>query len=367
MRILAWTESLLGYGHALRTIHLLRLLQPSEAFIISGSFGTSNFLREELGPFKLLELPRLTATDVRRPYPLLSESGLPTEEVFHVRCKAAMDAVARLRPDIVLIEHFPFGRHGFVPELLPFVEWVKVSVPKCRVIGSARDIPRPRSLNQKQASLFQRAASFFDRLLIHGHPTFFSVEKVCGIQETIALDYTGFIAPPRSYRRNPAAPWLLDLAGGWSGEALFAAIASASSAASVPLRTVTGCYNTQFEAERSIGSVIFIRDRNKTEAGALDARLAITRAGYNSALEILFSDVPAILIPHLDSDEQRLRAQIFFDLQRAPTVSEAELLNDPSVIFKIIPIAEAWADKWNPRGMCPFLANGDQLRHLVTK
>ncbi len=366
MRILAWTESLCGYGHALRTIHLLRLLQPSEAFILSGSFGVSNFLCQELGHFKLLELPRLTAQDVRRPYPLFSESGLPIDEVFQIRCKIAMEAVTRLRPDIVLIEHFPFGRHGFVPELLPFVEWLKTNVPTCRVIGSARDIPRPRSLTQHQARLFHRAAGLFDRLLVHGDSTFFSVEKVCGIQETTRLDYTGFIAPPRPCIRNRAAPWLLDLAGGWSGEALFAAIATASSTASVPLRTVVGWHNTHFDEKNANGSITVIRDRSKSEAGALDARLAITRAGYNTVVEILLSDVPAILIPHHDSDEQRLRAHIVSGLRRAPTVSEPDLLRDPSAILKMIPKAEAWAEKWDPQSMLPCLAKGDRLRQLVT-
>lgn len=366
MRILVWVESLQGYGHALRTIHLLRLLQPTEAFILSGSLGGSNFLRQELGSFNLVELSKLTALDVRRPYPPLSESGVPIDQLFHVRSQTAIEAVTRLNPDILLIEHFPFGRHGFAPELLPFLQWVKTNVPNCRVIGSARDIPRARLLTSRQTRLFEQGAAFCDRLLIHGDSTLFSVEKVCGIPETTTLNYTGFIAPPRPYIRNQAAPWLLDLAGGWSSGALFATVASASSVASVPFRTVAGMHNICFCGAENTDSAMVVRDRSKTEAGVLDARLAITRVGYNSALEILLSDVPAILIPHHDSSEQCFRAQIISGLQRAPTLTEPELRNDPSAILKLIPIAEAWADKWDRRQMHPFLADGARLRTFVT-
>lgn len=367
MRILAWTESLLGYGHALRTINALHLMQPSEAYVLSGSIAASQFLRQELRSIRLIELPPLSEADVRRPYSAIAQCGVPIDDMFAMRLKIASDSVSRLRPDVVIIEHFPFGRHGFAPELLPFLEWIKSTFPSCRVVGSVRDIPRTRPFDSRKHRTFLEAARFFDRLLVHGHRSFFSVERACGLPLTVALDYTGFIPPPTSYGRNLSAPWLLDLAGGWGSEALFESVSVAARMASVHLRVVSGRHRAMCAEDEGTGLVTFVRDRGKADAGVRDTCLSIARAGYNSGLDILLSDAPAIVIPHQGSDEQQHRARILSSMRRAPTVRESDVLDDPTALLRAVPIAEEWADKWDRRQVHPLLADGATLRTAMTR
>ena len=81
--------------------------------------------------------------------------------------------VAEFRPDVLIIELFPFGRNGFSFELLPLLEAdpERGSLPSCRVVCSVRDILVEKKDQQKfEARVVDRLNRFFDAVLVHGDP-----------------------------------------------------------------------------------------------------------------------------------------------------------------------------------------------------
>src|SRR5215213_9502605 len=115
---------------------------------------------------------------------LVSRDGRRTaERALELRRGLIMDAYRALRPRVVLVELFPFGRKKFADELLPLLEEARAeSARRPLVVCSLRDIlVGKRSEQQKHdARAVETANRYFDAVLVHSDPTFARLEESVG-------------------------------------------------------------------------------------------------------------------------------------------------------------------------------------------
>ena len=105
-------------------------------------------------------------------------SGKSVAAIKTERSRLLLDTYARLQPDLLVIELFPFGRKKFAFELMPLLAQIRrnaeLGIGKpTKVVCSLRDIMVSRHDQWKHEARACRILNrYFDLLLIHADPAF---------------------------------------------------------------------------------------------------------------------------------------------------------------------------------------------------
>lgn len=320
--VLIAVTHLLGSGHLVRAAQLARALAAGGFAVTLASGGMP--LRDMADePFAFVQLPavKVEGLDFRN---LLDEAGAPIEAGRLARRRAMLAALATtLKPDVVVTEHFPFGRRQLAEEFLTLIAAAKAANPSALVLASVRDVlvtPRPDRIAEAE----QRLASLFDGVLVHGDRNFLPLEASWPVSPALAarLHYTGYMAPP-----PVPAPGGPD--GEGAGEVL---VSGGGSAAALPLfrlclaaaglvepsrrwRILVGkaVAESDVAALRQSASPNVTVERVRADFPVLLARaaLSISQAGYNTVLDLVAAGRPAIVVPFDEGaeTEQSIRAE----------------------------------------------------------
>jgi predicted glycosyltransferase len=243
------------------------------------------------------------------------------------RAETVLGAFRRVRPDVIIVELFPFGRKKLAVEILPLLAEARAA--GAFVACSVRDIlVRGRS---DQAAHDERAASIanrlFDTVLVHADPRLVRLEETfCpNTPLRVRVRYTGFVVPgvPLRTAGTRARRLVVSAGGGRFGGPLLRAAAAAAPA----IRERTG-----LDVRLVAGPFLPADDRDALAAGAhayelvrsvpdLAAELAtaavsLSQCGYNTALDVLRARVPALVVPFAapGEDEQARRASLLAGL-----------------------------------------------------
>lgn len=233
-------------------------------------------------------------------------------------------------PDFLIIELYPFGRNAFRFELQPVLEEISDNGMKTRVICSLRDIlvekQDPRAYENRVIGILN---SHFHALLVHSDPNVISLSRSFGkLNEiSIPLIYTGFVTPkpvPGSgvaLRKNLGIGKneimiVASAGGGKVGfellESVIRTIKIIESGNLVHAYIFTGplMENDDFQRLERLGgtSVKVFRFTDEFPSYLAAANLSISMAGYNTFMNILASNVQALVLPFNQNREQRLRA-----------------------------------------------------------
>ncbi|TGV87729.1 glycosyl transferase, partial [Mesorhizobium sp. M2D.F.Ca.ET.145.01.1.1] len=102
---------------------------------------------------------------------LVDLQGTPIDDAFKKRrSEMLLRAFRDCRPDIVIVEAFPFGRRQMRFELLPLIEAIAATSPRPLLATSVRDILQERvkpGRNEETVDLINR---HFDLVMVHGDP-----------------------------------------------------------------------------------------------------------------------------------------------------------------------------------------------------
>ncbi|KPH79981.1 glycosyltransferase family protein [Bosea vaviloviae] len=334
--VLIAVTHLLGSGHLVRAGHLARALAAS-GYAVTLASGGMPMRAMEGEPFAFVQLPpvKVEGVDFRN---LLDEEGVPIAASRRTERQAILAQLATaLRPDVVITEHFPFGRRQLADEFLGLIAAAKAANPRVLVLASVRDVlvtPRPDRI----AEAHRRLADHFDGVLVHGDAAFLPLEASWPVSAGLAerLHYTGYLAAPslRAERSNPEPParrppGLLRSArndgegeilvsGGGSGAALplfRLCLDAARLDTSRPWRLFAGrgLADADFAGLRQSASPNVTVERARQDFGELLAAcaLSISQAGYNTVLDLVAAACPAIVVP-FDAGaetEQAVRAE----------------------------------------------------------
>jgi len=362
--LLIYFQQFRGTGHRARMGRLADVLsQDFEVVLLDG--GPPEPRWPHVPGITLMPLTPLVrdASGVIRPW----QSGLLIEAAMAQRRHTLVNLAQRLKPRVLIVEFYPFGRLNLEVEIRALIEAVRVRRSDALVLSSVRDIVDTGfsdgvSDGQRSQAAMAARLRHFDGVLIHGERSLFAPGDPCrqtgfaGLElSAVPVEFTGFIGP-KPQEAPPAEPGgtcrgtVLSMGGGIDGRPLAEAVLTAwpqlrsraDAAQLLPLRLYTGPYlpRQDHEAVRSMCAELQVECRTFSEDYRHDlsrASLSISRFGYNTCMDLLAAGVPAIVAPAptVIPNDQTPRARLFQRLGRV-TVAAADR---PEAILKAVDIA----------------------------
>jgi len=343
MKIVFYCQHVLGLGHLMRSLAIVRALAPHRVVFVTG------------GPEAPVDLPdhvvleRLPVMSMDEEFSAMLSDGDP-EAVKAARAARLEAIMERERPDVFVVELYPFGRRAFEFELVPVLEAIREGAfGRPAVLCSLRDILVEKSNPEKyQSRVIARLNTLFDGLLVHSDPKLFPLEETFPrlAEVSIPVAYTGFVTEmpsPGARERVRREMGLGDsdslvvasAGGGKVGsELLFAAVKSypfGNTNNPLRLEIFTGPFLDE-EAYKRLGADSSAHERifvSRFSGRFLDmlaaADASLSLAGYNTTMNVLASGVPALVWPFAQNGEQRSRAERLARLGALGVLDDADL------------------------------------------
>ncbi|RDJ20908.1 glycosyltransferase [Bosea caraganae] len=302
-RALIAVTHLLGSGHLVRAMHLGRALVEGGFEVTLASGGTKLRAAPD-ARIAFVQLPpiKTEGTDFRT---LLDEDGRPIDDVRRPLRKAMLaELAADIRPDVVVTEHFPFGRRQLADEFLGLIAAAKAANRESIALSSIRDVlVTPRADRIVEAE--RRIAEHFDAVLVHGDEAFLPLDASWPVSSELAkvLCYTGYLtAPEEDVPVVDHGEVIVSGGGSAASLPLFElAIAAAASRGDRRWRILAGQGIAAAEFARLQGlapdHVVVERARPDFPALLAGCALSISQAGYNTVLDLVRAGRPAIVVP----------------------------------------------------------------------
>lgn len=339
-------KTLIAVTHLLGTGHLSRALTLGRAFAHAGhdvavlSGGQPAPQLDQQG-VRLIQMPPI-ASDGTNFTRLLDGEGQEVDAGYLARRRAAMvEAVQAFCPDALIVELFPFGRRSLSNEFVALLQAAQNLTPRPRIFCSIRDILAPPSKPSKAERAEEILRDYFDGVLVHSDPHITTLADSWPVTPALEerLHYTGYVAPAPSLPHPAGAgrgEVLVSAGGGSVGQALFECAIEAARQSDLRWRLLVGGKD---RAERIAALKALAGDlaitiepvRPDFRQMLHGAACSVSMCGYNTALDLLQTGIPAVLVPFDDGGEveQSLRAR--------------SLTHQPAM--EILPAAEATPEK----------------------
>lgn len=337
--VLFWVQHLLGIGHLTRAATLVRAMRRAglEVTLVSGGLPIAGL---DLAGAELVQLEPVQSDGIDFKH-LLDAAGRPIDDAFKAsRAKALVAAFESRRPRLVLLEMFPFGRRQMRFELDPLLEALATASPRPALLASVRDVlvqaPKPARLDE----MLGRAAAF-DRLLVHGDPSLIPFAQTFPAAARLGdrLVHTGYVVePPKPVDAagDGAGEIIVSTGGGRVGERLLEIAIEASERLpdGPPWRLLVGQHlpAERFQhlrtRARAAGATVIVERARADFAELLKrAALSISQGGYNTVMEVLVAQCPAIVVPYAGGleTEQTLRCRLLAERGLLHLLDEATL------------------------------------------
>jgi predicted glycosyltransferase len=324
-RVMFYVQHLLGVGHLKRASLIVRALVDA-GLDVAVALGGPEVPGVDFTGCARIVLPSVRAADETFKV-LLDEDGRPIDDAWRERrVDRLLTEFQAFRPQVLMLEMFPFGRLQFRFELLPLLEAALIAEPRPAIVSSVRDALVRRDAPDKAARIVRIAERWFDCVLVHGDPDLFRLEETFPQAAAIAdkLVYTGYVVD--SWRNNAAAApggrgeVIVSVGGGAVGLPLLVAALQARPLSRLNRnvwRLITGPNLPDAAFDRLAweppDGVIVERWRDDLPQMLAGAALSISQAGYNTVMDILAARVPAIVVPFAagNETEQTFRARRF--------------------------------------------------------
>lgn len=333
-RVLFYVQHLLGIGHLARASRIVRALGENgfAVTLVTGGMPVDGFP----GPgIDHVALPAIAVGDGGFAA-LVDEDGKVVDEAFKAaRRDRLIAAYHACRPDIVIIEAFPFGRRQVRFELLPLIDAIEATTPRPLLMTSLRDILQERAKPGRDEETIDLVRRHFDRVLVHGDPGFVRLEDTFPLAGAIAerVVYTGLVGAGPATPAAERYDIVVSAGGGAVGAGLVEAALQASQRLPDSGRwlVITGPNLPQADFARfsaqAGGNVDVVRFRTDFRSLLAAARLSVSQAGYNTVCDVLEAGCGAVLVPFASGGEteQTARAARLERLGRAVVVAEQAL------------------------------------------
>jgi len=327
MHVMLIVTHLLGTGHLSRTLTLARafLNHGHKATLVTGGLPAPQL---DMSGIEILQLPPLRSDGVNLTC-LLDETGAEaTPDYLSNRAAQLAAAITNKHPDALITELFPLGRRKFRDEFRAGLTAAHRLSPRSVILCSVRDIlARPLRL-KRAAQADDTIITYYDGVLVHSDPTSIPLDQSWPVSDRLApyLHYTGYVAPkaPAPHPEGIGQGEILVSAGGGDvGMPLYrVALAAAHALPEITWRFLIGG-RAVAERIKDLGppptNVILEPARPDFRQMLPLAAASVSMCGYNTALDLLQSGTPAVLVP-FDAGkevEQSLRAQV---LARLPAI-----------------------------------------------
>jgi predicted glycosyltransferase len=313
--LLFYCQHSLGIGHLTRSFALATALAAPFHVVFLNGGRLPPGLPVPSG-ITMIDLPPLGMDDG---HTVVSRDGTHSVAQAVQQRRALIEAAVRQhRPAVLLVELFPFGRKKFAGEILPLIRLAKrLGGAATKVVCSLRDIlvdARPDQQHHDDRARWL-ADRYFDAVLVHADPALARLEDSFRPRRAmrVPVHYTGYVVPTRAAAAAvPRGDHLLVSAGGGIvGDALFRAALQARALLRepLPMRLIAGPFlsEPQWRAlQEAVGGtpgVELLRQVPDMVSEMRRARASISQCGYNTALDIIVAQVPALVLPYATATE----------------------------------------------------------------
>jgi predicted glycosyltransferase len=326
--VLFYCQHSLGLGHLVRSFALAGALAERFRVVLLNGGRLPRGVPVPAG-VEIVSVPPLGMTVDGT---LISHDRRRTaDRALEVRREQMLALHDELRPDVVFVELFPFGRKKFAVELLPLLRRARDA--GALTVCSLRDIlvasRRNQARHDERAST--TANELFDAILVHSDPAFAKLDESFrpATPLRVPVHYTGFVLPrgeaTGALAPSPAAgerPRVVVSAGGgmYGGDLMRAAVEAHRlelAEAGIDLRLLAGPFLPEDEwralreAARGRQGLDVRRSVPDLRAELATAAGSVSQCGYNTVLDVLHAGVPALVVPFGQGgeDEQGRRAE----------------------------------------------------------
>ncbi|NEZ64014.1 glycosyl transferase [Leptolyngbyaceae cyanobacterium CCMR0082] len=295
-------------GHLIRSMAIVHsLTQEFRVYVVNSGGVIQDF--PTLEGIEIVDLP-ITQTELSDSK--LSVASLPIDNISDRRRKRLLELCDRIRPAAVIVERFPFEHHHLAAEIIPLLDRSKDY--GAQTICSLGDIViSPTNKADYETETCQLINQYFDQILIHGDPSFISLNESfsCIRELTCDIHYTGYVVPDVDREFSPEAktkPMILVTVGdGRLGHGLLDCVAQASQYLEdkIPhhIQIFTGPF-VPMDIYRRLQAMAIHCSNLTVQRYTLDllsymvqADLAIGIAGYDMTLNVLQTGTRAMLLP----------------------------------------------------------------------
>jgi predicted glycosyltransferase len=325
MKIIQYCQHVLGIGHYFRTIEICRALEKHEVILVTGGARVDVPLPNNIREIRLPEL--MMDNEFKNIFS--TQAAESVDRVKEERQKSLWDLFEKESPDLFIVELYPFGRKAFRFELDPILKGIhRNKLSPSLVVCSLRDIlVEKKDTGSYENRVVKILNSYFDALLIHADPRLLKLDETfSGIGNiSVPLYYTGFVSPKPQpdarlkFRkqlgiRKDEKLLIASAGGGKVGGPLLKAVAEAFKMMDneVQLHIFTGPFlNDETFAFLKTFSSPKIRVSRFTSdflSFLAAADLSVSMAGYNTCMNIMAAQVPALVWPFGQNREQQIRA-----------------------------------------------------------
>ncbi|MDP4021308.1 glycosyltransferase [Methylobacterium sp. NEAU 140] len=335
MRVLIAVTHLLGAGHLTRAAALARAFAGAGHAVTLVSGGAPAPL-VRLDGVRLVQLPPLRAAgfDFTR---LVGPDGQSADADLLGRRRAVLlDALCEAAPDVVVTELFPFGRRALADEFLALVEAARTRRPRPLILASVRDVLVAPDRPEKVARAHALIADLYDAVLVHGDPALVPLDASWPLdpQTREKVHDTGYVDEDAAIAPGDRSGILVAAGSSAAGLSLLRAAAGAARRRpDLGWRILVGHGVPDPEmSEIAHGLPEGTVERARPDYRALLAASAVSvsQCGYNTAVDLLATGTPAVLVPFEAGreTEQRLRAERLAARGLAHVLPEAALCED---------------------------------------
>ncbi|MFC3267143.1 glycosyltransferase family protein, partial [Camelimonas abortus] len=352
LRVVIVVTHLLGVGHLARAGTLARAMaaRGHQVRLVTG--GQPVPLSAAGGPIaragvEIVQLPPVHVTGTAFS-DLRQADGAPLDAAAAgARIAMATQAVRDFAPHVLVTELFPFGRRALGEEFLAVIAAARALPQPPLALASVRDILARPSQQAKIDAAHARLRQFYDGVLVHSDPAVARLEASWPLAPDLQplLHYTGYVdAPGAAAAPAPAGARAGVVVSGGGSEAALPLLRAALQAAALDAgrrwRLLAGhkIPETDFGALQAAAPANVTVERARPDFRALLAGCAVSvsQFGYNTALDLLASGAPAVVVPFAEGGEteQAARAALFAARGRV-TVLAQEALTPPALLAAV--------------------------------
>lgn len=362
MHIVHYSQHVLGVGHLFRSLEIVRALKPHPVTFVTGGREMSVPVPGHVRHFSLPPLMMDADFKSMLPGEAIPDGTDPTrwvENAMHTRRERLLALMRESRPDILLVELFPFGRKKFSFELLPILQAAKAGeYGTCTTVCSLRDILVEKKDRAKfESRVLKWLNPLFDQVLVHADPNVVRLEETFNRTADIipAVQYTGYVTPApapgadKALRADlgltPQEKVLVVSAGSGSvcGNLLAASLSASHTAnQTTPHRLFlfSGPYMSDAEytalqqQAEAMPHATVRRFTSRFPDYLAMADASISMAGYNTTMNLLAADTHGHVLPFDQNREQRMRCERLQDIGALTVLSPSDLSADvlPAII-----------------------------------
>ncbi|MEM8778959.1 MAG: glycosyltransferase [Cyanobacteria bacterium P01_G01_bin.49] len=350
-KIMFYCQNLLGMGHLVRTTEIIRsLIKDFKVCLVDGGQIVAGFdIPKEV---EVVHLPA-----IRAEYKQIKvvDSSLSLEELQQLRKQKLLQTFEQFQPDCLITEGYPFSKKKSLSfELVPLLEKIQSEGKKTKVVCSLRDIimvKQYRDRTQEEEKRCQFMNQYYDMLLIHSDPKIHRLEENFSRAKdlTCSVHYTGYVA--QSLPENPILATedlvglnkqkpmiLVSVGGGRLGHDLLDCMIDTASIIQKKIPHHIQIFTGPFMPEEKFSQLqtlaadltnITIRRYTSNLLSYLKkASISISLGGYNTTMNVLRTEVNAMIYPSNKDSEQMIRAEKLEKLGILKVIRPEDLQSD---------------------------------------